>query len=91
MKTTGTNYLVLRLALLIAPFATFDRALAINNRDATSPVNNTIITCAGATSEANGTTGYGTNADNGNTYNTLSGLAKPTSSTSGRSREASGL
>lgn len=63
MKTPGTNYLMLRLALLIAPFAAFDRALAINNCDATSPVSNTIITCAGATSDANGTKGYGTNTD----------------------------
>jgi hypothetical protein len=75
MKTPGTNYLMLRVALLIAPLATLDRAHAANNCNATSPVNNTIVTCMGATSDANGTTGYGTNTDNGNTDNILSGAS----------------
>jgi hypothetical protein len=79
MKTPGTNYLLLRLAMLILPLAPLDRstarpldrAPAANNCNATSPADNTTVT--GATSDANGTTGYGTNTDNGNTYNILSG------------------
>jgi hypothetical protein len=72
MKTPGTNYLMLRLALLILPLATLDRAQAANNCNATSPVDNTIITCTGTTSDTNGTIGYGTFTDTGNTYNILS-------------------
>jgi hypothetical protein len=71
MKPPFTNYFLLRLALLIAPFATLDRAQAANNCDAMSPVSNTIITCTGATTDVNGTTGFGTNTDIGNTYNIL--------------------
>ncbi len=41
----------------------------------TSPVNNTTITCSGATTNQNGTDGYGTNSDTGNTYNILSGAS----------------
>jgi uncharacterized protein with beta-barrel porin domain len=62
-------------ALLILALATFDRAQAANNCDATAPVDNTIITCSGATVNANGTDGYGTNSDTGNTYNILSGAS----------------
>jgi hypothetical protein len=75
MKTPGANYLMLRLAMLILPLATLDRAQAANNCNATSPVDNTIITCTGATSDANGGDGYGTNTDTGNTYNILSGAS----------------
>jgi hypothetical protein len=75
MKTPGTNYFMPRLALLVLPLATLDRAQAANNCNATSPVDSTIITCTGATSGANGTTGYGTDTDTGNTYNILSGAS----------------
>jgi hypothetical protein len=61
--------------LLILALATFDRAQAANNCDATAPVDNTMITCSGATVNANGTDGYGTNTDKGNTYNILSGAS----------------
>ena len=50
-------------------------AQAANNCDATAPVDNTIITCSGATVNANGTDGYGTNTDKGNAYNILSGAS----------------
>jgi hypothetical protein len=59
--------------MLILPLAPLDRAPAANNCNAMSPVDNTTVT--GATSDANGTTGYGTNTDNGNTYNILSGAS----------------
>jgi hypothetical protein len=62
-------------ALLIPALATFDRAQAANNCDATAPVDNTIITCSGATVNANGIDGYGTSSDTGNTYNILSGAS----------------
>jgi hypothetical protein len=57
------------LALLIAPLA------MVNGAEAAcapaSPVNNTTVTCTGTTIDANGTTGYGTNSDTGNTHNIL--------------------
>jgi len=59
--------------MLILPLAPLDRAPAANNCNATSPVDNTTVT--GAISDASGTTGYGTNTDNGNTYNILSGAS----------------
>ena len=59
------------LALLIVPLAMLDRAEAACAP--TSPVNDTTVTCTGATTDQNGTTGYGTAADTGNTYNILSG------------------
>jgi hypothetical protein len=75
MKTSGTNYLLLRLALLIAPLVTLDRAQAANNCNATPPVDNTIITCTGATSDTNAFIGYGTSTDAGNTYNIVAGAS----------------
>ena len=69
LKTPGTNNFMLRLALLIASFAVVDGANAACAP--ASPVNNVTVTCTGATTDANGTTGYGTNT--GNTYNILSG------------------
>jgi uncharacterized protein with beta-barrel porin domain len=59
------------LALLIVPLAMLDRAEAACAP--TSPVNDTTVTCTGATTDQNGTTGYGTADDTGNTYNILSG------------------
>lgn len=40
-----------------------------------APVSNTIVTCTGTTVNANGTNGYGTNTDTGNTYNILTGAS----------------
>ena len=57
MNTSGTTYSVLRLALLIAPFAIADRANAACAPG--SPLNNATVTCLGATANQNGTDGYG--------------------------------
>ena len=73
MKTTGTNYFMLRLALLIAPFAVVDGANAACAP--TSQVNNITVTCTGPTANQNGTEGYCTNTDIGNTDNILSGAS----------------
>ena len=54
-------------ALLIASFAMSGRAEAACTP--ASPVNNTIVTCTGKTTNQNGTNGYGTVNDNNNTYN----------------------
>src|SRR2546429_1433529 len=61
------------LAPLIALVAPIDRAEAAC--DATSPVDNTVITCTGATVDANGTTGFGSTSDTGNTYNIVAGAS----------------
>jgi hypothetical protein len=53
-------------ALLIASFAMSGRAEAVCTP--ASPVNNTIVTCIGKTTNQNGTNGYGTVNDNNNTY-----------------------
>src|SRR5467141_4963048 len=55
-------------ALLIASFAMSGRVEAACTP--ASPVNNTIVTCTGKTTNQNGTNGYGTvNDNNNNTYN----------------------
>jgi hypothetical protein len=64
MKTPGTSYFMLRLALLIAPFGSVDGANAACAP--ASPLNNVTVTCTGATANQNGTDGYGTNTDTGN-------------------------
>lgn len=61
------------LAPLIALAAPVDRAEAAC--DPASPVNNVTVTCSGTTTDANGTTGYGSNSDKGNTYNILVGAS----------------
>jgi hypothetical protein len=58
-------------ALLIASFAMSGRAEAACTP--ASPVNNTIVTCTGKTTNQNGTNGYGTVNDNNNTYNIQAG------------------
>ena len=73
MKTLCTNYFMLRLTLLIAPIGIVDRANAACAP--ASPVNNVTVTCTGATANQNGSDGYGTNTDIGNTYNILSGAS----------------
>jgi len=61
------------LALSLAPMVMADRAQAACAPAA--PVSNTIVTCTGTTLNANGTNGYGTNTDTGNTYNVLGGAS----------------
>src|SRR3954447_12214407 len=61
------------LTLLAASAVTSDRALAAC--DPTSPVNNTTVTCTGATVNQNGVNGYGSAADAGNIYNILAGAS----------------
>src|SRR3954454_19219376 len=87
--TTRTNRalelagrLVVAPALLIAPFVAIDRAAAACNPP--SPINNppVTVTCTGTTTNQNGTNGYGTNTDTGNTINVQSG-ASVTGDTSG--------
>ena len=73
MKTSGTNYFVLRMALLIAPLALVGEANAACAP--ASPVDNVIVTCTGTTTDQNGTTGYGTASDIGNTYNIVAGAS----------------
>ncbi|MEH2502706.1 hypothetical protein V1290_001517 [Bradyrhizobium sp. AZCC 1578] len=77
MTLLRASHLMLRhaiaLAPLVAPIAAFDRAQAAC--DPTSPVNNSTITCAGTTTNANGTDGYGTDTDTGNTINVASGAS----------------
>jgi hypothetical protein len=62
--------LVVAPALLIAPFAAIDRAAAAC--DPSSPVNNATVTCTGTTTNQNGTNGYGSLTDAGNTINVVS-------------------
>jgi len=57
--------------LLLAPSIVIDRAEAACTP--TSPVNNATITCSGTTTNANGTSGYGSTTDTGNTINLVSG------------------
>jgi hypothetical protein len=65
------------LAVMIALVAPLDRAEAAC--DATSPVNDTVVTCTGTTTNANGTNGFGsssaTSGDTRNTYNVLGGAS----------------
>jgi uncharacterized protein with beta-barrel porin domain len=60
-------------ALALAPLAWIGQAEAACTP--ASPVNNTIITCTGATNDTNGTTGFGTRTDDGNIYNVLAGAS----------------
>ena len=78
--TTRTNRatdlagrLVIAPALLIAPFVAIERAAAAC--DPASPVDNATVTCTGTTSNQNGTNGYGTATDTGNTINVQSGAS----------------
>ncbi|MGW1423228.1 autotransporter outer membrane beta-barrel domain-containing protein [Bradyrhizobium manausense] len=58
-------------SLLAVPLITLDRAEAACTP--TSPVNGVVVTCTGTTTDANGTSGYGTATDAGNTINLTSG------------------
>jgi len=59
--------------LLLASFAMSGRAEAVCTP--TSPVNDTTVTCTGTTDGQNGTAGYGSDTDSGNTINVLSGAS----------------
>src|SRR6266480_2952472 len=78
-KMWGVSALTLRRAIALMPLAalaaSIDRAEAANFCSENSPVNGDIITCDGATSDANGTTGFGSTTDKGNTYKILSGAS----------------
>ena len=65
--------LVVAPALLIAPFVAIDRAAAAC--DPPSPASDKIVTCTGTTVNQNGTNGYGTSTDTGNTINVQSGAS----------------
>ncbi|MEO8320079.1 MAG: hypothetical protein ABI561_17350, partial [Bradyrhizobium sp.] len=58
-------------ALLLAPWLVVERAEAACSPPA--PVNGAIVTCTGATDNANGTIGYGSATDTGNTINVTAG------------------
>ena len=58
-------------AMLLTPLFVAERAEAACTPP--SPVNNTTVSCTGTTTNANGTNGYGTATDVGNTYNIGSG------------------
>jgi len=60
-------------ALLLASFAMSGRAEAVCTP--TSPVSNAQVVCTDATDGQNGTAGYGSNTDSGNTINVLSGAS----------------
>ncbi|MCK1383454.1 autotransporter outer membrane beta-barrel domain-containing protein [Bradyrhizobium sp. 21] len=65
----SVNHRLLRisaLTLLLAPWIAIEHAEAACTPPA--PVNDAIVTCTGATLNANGTVGYGTVNDRGNTY-----------------------
>lgn len=77
LKNPGTNHFLLRLALLIAPFAVVDGANAACD-PATSevtPLVNNIVSCTGTTIDQNVTTGFGVKQDQGNTINVQSGAS----------------
>ena len=57
--------------ILLAPWIAVERAEATCTPP--SPVNGTVVTCSGATDNANGTIGYGSTTDTGNTINVVSG------------------
>lgn len=57
--------------LLVAPLLAVESAEAACTP--TAPVSNAVVTCTGTTTDANGTTGYGTATDSGNTINISAG------------------
>ena len=68
-RLTTVNDRLLRIsasALLLAPCLVIKRAEAACSP--ASPVNNATVSCAGTTTDSNGTSGYGTLVDVGNTY-----------------------
>jgi len=68
-RLTTVNDRLLRIsasALLLAPWLVIKRAEAACSP--ASPVNNATVSCTGTTTDSNGTSGYGTLVDVGNTY-----------------------
>ena len=61
------------LTLALAPWVLGGRVEAACTPP--SPASGTIVTCTGTTTDANGTTGYGTAADSGNTINISAGAS----------------
>jgi hypothetical protein len=64
----------LMLALLIASFAAADRAQAVCT-PTTTPLTNTPVSCTGTTTNQNGTNGFGTLNDSGNTITVVPGAS----------------
>ncbi|OAF10379.1 hypothetical protein [Bradyrhizobium neotropicale] len=58
-------------AFLLAPWIMVEPAGAACTPP--SPVNDAVVTCTGTTTNANGTIGYGSATDTGNTFNLVSG------------------
>jgi hypothetical protein len=77
MRLLAQRHSLLLQATALAPWialvAPIDRAEAAC--DPASPVSNVTVTCTGATVDANGTTGFGSGSDTGNTYNIVSGAS----------------
>ncbi len=75
MNLSGTpvRYLLGTLAVLVVPILVSQRVEAACTPAA--PVNNATVTCTGVTNGQNGTAGYGTPGDAGNTVNIQSGAS----------------
>jgi uncharacterized protein with beta-barrel porin domain len=71
--STSRIRIIWTVTLLVAHLAAIGQAEAACSPNA--PVNNAIVTCTGATSGQNGTAGYGTNADAGNTITVQTGAS----------------
>lgn len=71
--STPRIQIVLLLAFCVATFGSTSQADAACSPNA--PVNNSSIVCSGVTSGQNGSAGYGTNADSGNTITVQSGAS----------------
>jgi Autotransporter beta-domain len=77
MGMSGAGHLIRRHAVALVPLVALVMASEQAKAECTpaAPVNNTTVTCSGTTNNQNGTTGYGTALDKGNTYNILSGAS----------------
>ena len=80
VPSPGSSHRALMPGLLLASCAALGQAHAACTPAA--PVDNTTVTCTGTTTNANGTAGYGTIVDSGNSYNIAPG-ATVTGSTVG--------
>ena len=77
MGMSGAGHLIRRHAVALVPLVALVMASEQAKAACTpaAPVNDTKVTCSGTTNNQNGTTGYGTALDTGNTYNILSGAS----------------
>ena len=77
MKLLTVRHLMLRHATALAPLIASLAATSQAEAACTpaSPVNNVTVTCSGATNNANGTNGYGSASDTGNTYDISRGAS----------------